>query len=236
MSADTLVAENISVRYGRGVLAVSDVTITVAPGELVGLIGPNGAGKTTFIDGITGYTGCTGGTVRLGTKNLDRLPPHRRVRAGLVRTFQNLEIFGDLTVRENIGVAQRSSGRGSRGPDERALELLGAHAEPDRAANVLSQGDRRMLALARAVACSPEILVLDEPAAGLDTHESIELGQRLRQLVDRGMGILLVDHDMTLVLSVCDRVVVLDFGEVIAEGDPDSVRSNERVRRAYLGV
>jgi ABC-type branched-subunit amino acid transport system ATPase component len=116
------------------------------------------------------------------------------------------------------------------------MELLGMRDASTRTANALSQGDRRLLALARAVACRPDILVLDEPAAGLDTHESRQLGRRLRQLVDGGIGILLVDHDMSLVLTACDRIVVLDFGAVIAEGDPESIRADERVRRAYLGV
>jgi ABC-type branched-subunit amino acid transport system ATPase component len=232
----SLVAENISVRYGRAVVAVDDVTLTVQPGQLVGLIGPNGAGKTSFIDAITGYAKGADGTVRLGDRTLNRLSPHQRARAGLVRTFQNLEIFGDLTVQENLNVALRSSSRGSAESYERGLSLLGRHRDSSRTANSLSQGDRRLLALARAVACQPDILVLDEPAAGLDTHESAELGQRLRRLVEGGLGILLVDHDMSLVLTACDRIVVLDFGAVIAEGDPASIRSDERVRRAYLGV
>jgi ABC-type branched-subunit amino acid transport system ATPase component len=229
-------AENVSVRYGRSVLAVDNVTLTVRPGELVGLIGPNGAGKTSFIDAVTGYVKGADGTVRLGPLSLDHLSPHQRSRAGLVRTFQNLEIFGDLTVGENVSVALRSSRRGSPESYERGMELLGMRDASTRTANALSQGDRRLLALARAVACRPDILVLDEPAAGLDTHESRQLGRRLRQLVDGGIGILLVDHDMSLVLTACDRIVVLDFGAVIAEGDPESIRADERVRRAYLGV
>jgi ABC-type branched-subunit amino acid transport system ATPase component len=232
----SLVAENVSVRYGRAVLAVDNVTLTVRPGELVGLIGPNGAGKTSFIDAITGYAKGADGTVRLGDRALNHLSPHQRARAGLVRTFQNLEIFGDLTVRENLSVALRSSRRGSPESYDRGLELLGVRQDETRTANALSQGDRRLLALARAVACRPDILVLDEPAAGLDTHESRELGERLRRLVEAGIGILLVDHDMSLVLTACDRIVVLDFGAVIAEGDPESIRTDERVRRAYLGV
>jgi sulfate-transporting ATPase len=150
-----------------------------------------------------------------------------------MRTFQNLEIFDDLTVAENIEVGVRAAGRSSKARHDRLP--FGLDAERDRVASTLSQGHRRMLALARAMACDPEVLVLDEPAAGLDTNESRDLGIALRHYVDVGLGILLVDHDMSLVLAVCDRILVLDFGVVIAEGDPRSIRNNAAVRAAYLG-
>jgi ABC-type branched-subunit amino acid transport system ATPase component len=222
----------VSLSY-RGVRAVSDVSLRVNPGELVGLIGPNGAGKTSLIDAVTGYAPAAVGEVRLGGQSLRRKPPHLRARAGLIRTFQNLEIFDDLTVEENIEVGVRASGRASRVQSE----SLPFGLEPDRSrlASSLSQGHRRMLALARALACDPEVLVLDEPAAGLDTNESKTLGNALRRLVEGGLGILLVDHDMSLVLAVCDRILVLDFGAVIAQGDPETIRNDAAVRSAYLG-
>jgi ABC-type branched-subunit amino acid transport system ATPase component len=228
----TLEIVDVSLWY-RGVKAVSNVSLTVAPGELVGLIGPNGAGKTSLIDAISGYAPGARGDVRLDGRSLGHKRPHLRARAGLIRTFQNLEIFDDLTVAENIEVGVRAAGRSSKTPHDRLP--FGLDAERDRVANALSQGHRRMLALARAIACNPEVLVLDEPAAGLDTNESRDLGTALRHYVDDGLGILLVDHDMSLVLAVCDRILVLDFGVVIAEGDPRSIHNNPAVRAAYLG-
>jgi ABC-type branched-subunit amino acid transport system ATPase component len=231
----SLGAEKVTVTYGQKVRAVSDVSLTVSRGELVGLIGPNGAGKTSFIDALTGYASSASGVVKLAGRSLAHLSPHRRAHAGLVRTFQNLEIFGDLTVAENMKVAHSASRRGSRRSLEQGMSLIPRH-DPTCPASVLAQGDRRLLALARAVACNPEILILDEPAAGLDTNESRQLGVNLLQLVEDGLGVLLVDHDMSLVLGACHRVAVLDFGKLIAEGSPAEIRTDERVRRAYLGV
>jgi ABC-type branched-subunit amino acid transport system ATPase component len=227
-----LSVKNISLSYS-GLRAVSDVSFSVARGELVGLIGPNGAGKTSLVDAITGYARRAEGEVWLGTRRIDGLRAHRRARAGLVRTFQGLEIFNDLTVAENIDVAARACGRRSR--REWSDPPLGLESVVDHVASSLSQGDRRLLALARAIAARPRTLVLDEPAAGLDTRESEHLGQILRGVVDGGIGMLLIDHDMSLVLTVCDRVLVLDFGSLIAEGDSEAIRNNEQVRRAYLG-
>jgi ABC-type branched-subunit amino acid transport system ATPase component len=227
-----LLVEHMSLSYS-GVHAVRDVTFGVRTGELVGLIGPNGAGKTSLIDAITGYARRAVGEVSLGDRQLHSLRAHRRARAGLVRTFQNLEIFNDLTVAENVEVAGWSSSRRDNGGA--AIELLGLGSVCDMVANSLSQGDRRLVALARAMACQPLVLVLDEPAAGLDTGESQHLGGTLRQLVSTGMGMLLVDHDMSLVLTVCDRILVLDYGRLIAEGSPEEIRANEQVRKAYLG-
>jgi ABC-type branched-subunit amino acid transport system ATPase component len=229
-----LVAEHLVLSYGA-VTAVRDVSLVVPPGQLVGLIGPNGAGKTSTIDALTGFAPGARGSVTLGDERIDGWSAHRRARAGLVRTFQGLEIFDDLTVAENVEVARSGAGRHSPVTVASALELFGLQGQMDRLAVHLSQGERRLLALARALACSPDVLVLDEPAAGLDTEESLHLGRLLRKVVDSGVGILLVDHDMSLVLSVCDHVVVLDFGSVIASGPPTTIRRDDLVLTAYLG-
>ena len=244
MSA-VLATTGLSVRFG-GVHAVEDVDLAVEEGELVGLIGPNGAGKTTFIDAITGFVRYTG-TIGLDGRDLAGLPPHARARRGLARTWQSTELFDDLTVRENLEVgAERPSflalaaevvGRGiptGESPDE-ALQLLGLGGITDAMPAELTQGQRKLVGVARAIAMRPRLLCLDEPAAGLDTRESEALGQRLRQIADTGTTTLLIDHDMGLVLNICDRIVVLEFGKVIAAGPPDEVRRDARVVKAYLG-
>jgi ABC-type branched-subunit amino acid transport system ATPase component len=232
-SGKTLTFTNVSVNYG-GVAAVRDVSLEVAPGQLVGVIGSNGAGKTSLIDAVTGYCRTASGSVRLGSTVLDGWAPNKRARAGLVRTFQGVEIFNDLTVEENIAVGSWSSATNVRSVRS-TLDAFDLADVAGRPAKELSQGGRRLLALARAVVCEPHVLVLDEPAAGLDTQESAGLGKRLRSLVEEGMGILLVEHDMSLVFAVCDLVCVLEFGEVIALGTPDEVANDARVRLAYLG-
>jgi branched-chain amino acid transport system ATP-binding protein len=242
---DILQARGVSVHYG-GVQALADADLDVREGELVGLIGPNGAGKTTFVDALTGFVRCTG-TVSLDDHDLTGLPPHQRARRGLARTWQSTELFDDLTVWENLAVGSGRSSfwglarelvrpAGASAPEiERALDLveLGWAAElmPDE----LSQGQRKLVGVARAIAPGPRLLLLDEPAAGLDTGESEELGRRLRTLAHAGSSMLLIDHDMGLVLGVCDRIVVLEFGKVIASGTPDEVRRDRRVVEAYLG-
>jgi ABC-type branched-subunit amino acid transport system ATPase component len=238
-------ATGISVRFG-GVQAVADVDLEVGDGRLVGLIGPNGAGKTTFIDAVTGFVRCDG-SVELDGRDLTRLPPHARALHGLVRTWQSVELFDDLSVRENLLVASqrpsllRTLKEVVTVPDDRqadvdsALELLGLPGLADELPSELSQGRRKLVGIARALVAKPRVLCLDEPAAGLDTDESQELGRRLRGLVDTGQSMLLVDHDMGLVLGICDEVVVLEFGKVIARGTPDVVRRDPRVVTAYLG-
>jgi len=240
-----LATAGLSVRFG-GVHAVEDVDLAVEDGQLVGLIGPNGAGKTTFIDAITGFVRYTG-AVELDGRDLAGLPPHARARLGLARTWQSTELFDDLTVRENLEVgAERPSflalaaevvGRRlspGESPDE-ALHLLHLDGIADAMPSELTQGQRKLVGVARAIAMSPRLLCLDEPAAGLDTRESEDLGQRLRQIADAGTTTLLIDHDMGLVLTICDRIVVLEFGKVIAAGPPDEVRRDARVVKAYLG-
>jgi branched-chain amino acid transport system ATP-binding protein len=237
--------EGLSVSYG-GVQALVDADLVVDEGRLVGLIGPNGAGKTTFIDATLGFARSRGRVLLQGT-DLSGLAPHQRARRGLARTWQSADLFDDLTVRENLRVAAGAptakesarelfTGRGRSVPAiDEALADLGLEELADRGADELTQGQRKLVGVARALASRPRLVCLDEPAAGLDSDESRELGRRLRSVVDRGTAMLLVDHDMGLVLSVCDEVVVLDFGRVIARGTPEAVRRNPAVIEAYLG-
>ena len=227
-----LTVDGLTVRFG-GVHAVENVSLQIREGELVGLIGPNGAGKTTMIDAMTGFvTGA--GTVVLGDRDLRGLSAYDRARAGLTRTWQSTELFDDLSVSENLTVAARESGV-TEEDAKRTLAVVGmdwaAEAEP----SALSSGQRKLVGVARALVAKPRLLCLDEPAAGLDTGESEELGVTLRRLADQGQSMLLIEHDMGLVLSICDRVVVLEFGKVIAEGTPETVRRDPRVIAAYLG-
>jgi branched-chain amino acid transport system ATP-binding protein len=228
------------------VRAVVDVDLEVGPGRLVGLIGPNGAGKTTFIDAISGFVRSQG-RVEIDGRDITGLPPHARARRGLARTWQSIELFDDLTVRENLLVASHRPsvwqtlretvsvpGAGSIELDP-VLELLGLEPIVDELPSELSQGQRKLVGIARALVAEPRLVCLDEPAAGLDTHESEQLGRHLRTLADEGQAMLLVDHDMGLVLGICDEVVVLEFGQVIARGAPEVVRRDQRVITAYLG-
>jgi len=239
--------EGLRVAFG-GVVAVDDVSFEVEERALVGFIGPNGAGKTTCIEAMTGYVPHATGRVLFAGRDLGGMAPHRRARLGLVRTFQGVELFDDLSVRDNLrAAANRRTWWQSLGDlvaprwhdDESAidgaLELLGLTDVADELPPELPQGQRKLAGVARALACRPRLLLLDEPAAGLDTSESLELGERLRAVVDSGVSLLLVDHDMGLVLGACDRVVVLDFGRVIAEGRPDEIRADAAVIAAYLG-
>ena len=228
-----LSCREVSVSYG-GVRALVDVDLDVEEGQLVGLIGPNGAGKTTFIDAITGIVRSRG-HVELDGKDLTSLPSHARARLGLTRTWQSIELFDDLTVMENLTVlAPRRARESARTPDE-ALATFGLESLADAMPSEVSQAQRKLVGLARALAADPRVLCLDEPAAGLDVRESEELGRRLRQIVDSGIPVLLVDHDMGLVLGISDHVVVLEFGKVIATGDPEAVRRDAQVVAAYLG-
>ncbi|WP_067650761.1 branched-chain amino acid ABC transporter permease/ATP-binding protein [Nocardia harenae] len=233
-----LSATGIGVSYG-GVIALEDVSFTVRSGEIVGLIGPNGAGKTTCIDVLSGFASASG-TVALGERSVDGLEPHRRSRLGLGRTFQGIELYDDLTVRENVAVGTVAAAERSKGaapPDIDALfRVLHLDEVADRSVSELSQGRRQLVSVARALAGRPHIVLLDEPAAGLDSTESRWLGERLLAVRDAGVTVLMVDHDMELVLDICDRIIVLDLGRVIAEGTPEQIRSDPRVVQAYLGT
>jgi branched-chain amino acid transport system ATP-binding protein len=240
-----LAARGISVSFG-GLRALDDVDLEVGEGQLVGLIGPNGAGKTTFIDAISGFVRY-GGSVELDGEPLDGLRAHARARRGLARTWQSIELFDDLTVGENLAVASYrpstwatvkevlSRPVASTEAVAEAVALLGLEAKVDAMPEDLTQGQRKLVGVARTLAAQPRLLCLDEPAAGLDSQESEELGRRLREVVGAGQAMLLVDHDMGLVLSISDYVVVLEFGKVIAHGPPEAVRRDPRVVEAYLG-
>jgi branched-chain amino acid transport system ATP-binding protein len=240
-----LEARGVSVHYG-GVQALVDVDLEVNDGELVGLIGPNGAGKTTFVDALTGFARYTG-AMRIDDRDLGGMTAHQRARLGLTRTWQSTELFDDLTVSENLAVGSRRpspwqatkelfSSQATISPAvEEALDLIELGWAADLMPDELSQGQRKLVGVARAIASGPRLMLLDEPAAGLDTSESEELGRRLRSLAHAGTAMLLIEHDMGLVLSVCDRIVVLEFGKVIAAGTPEEVRRDQRVIEAYLG-
>jgi ABC-type branched-subunit amino acid transport system ATPase component len=225
----------LTVRYG-GVTAVDRVTAAVPEGSLFGLIGPNGAGKTTLIDAVTGLTRYTGSVV-FGGQRIDRWAPHKRSHAGLVRTFQSLELFNELTVRENLQTyAGIKLGDAADASVDRALEKMDVAWAADLYPSELSSGQARLVSVARALAAQPKLLLLDEPAAGLDAEESQWLGRRLRSLVaDDGLTVLLVDHDVDLIMNICDEILVLDFGKPIAHGDPATVRADPAVGKAYLG-
>ncbi|AHH19843.1 putative ABC transporter, ATP-binding/permease protein [Nocardia nova SH22a] len=234
----------ITVRYGS-VVAVDDVSVTVRPGEIVGLIGPNGAGKTSFVDAVTGFAPSTG-SVTVGGRDLSDAAAHRRFQAGVARTWQSGELFEDLTVLDNVRVGTNADekwrlakdliGRKASDADARwALDLLELTPMASRLPGELSTGQRKLVGVARGLASRPGILVADEPAAGLDTFESRGLGDTLRTVADRGVGILLIEHDLALVMSICDRVYVLDRGRLIAQGPPAEVGADPEVLRAYIG-
>ncbi len=240
-----LVAEGVVVRYGQNV-AVDGVSLEVTAGQVVGLIGPNGAGKTSFIDAVTGFAPMAAGRVLLDGTEVTRWSPHRRATAGLRRTFQSLRLFDDLTVSENLVVAAENDRRFGfvrdlvrpRRPTvaiDRALELTGLRDLADALPRELPAGTRRLVGVARAVVADPSVLLLDEPAAGLDTHETEELGHVLERLAAAGVGLLLVEHDTELVFRVSHHVVAIDFGRTIATGTASEIRLSEALIAAYLG-
>ena len=248
-----LEVDRISVRFG-GHLAVSDCSLRVEGGRVSGLIGPNGAGKTTTFNAICGVVQPTSGQVRLDGRNISGIGTHKRARLGIGRTFQRLEVFSSLTVRENIQVGleiRRSWSRrkaalpqyladgGDPEPDaeiDLIIERLDLGSLADELVGSLPTGHARLVELGRALAARPSVLLLDEPASGLDDTETDAFGDLLVTLAGNGLGILLVEHDVALVMRVCEHLSVLDFGQIIASGTPEEVRSNEAVLSAYLGT
>ncbi|MGH3716251.1 MAG: ABC transporter ATP-binding protein [Micromonosporaceae bacterium] len=231
----------VTVQFG-GVTAVDNASITADTGRITGLIGPNGAGKTTLFNVITGLQPATRGTVVFAGRNLTRAVPSRRARAGMGRTFQRLEAFGSLTVRENVQVASEihAGVRGLLRPSgpaaDELLERVGIAGYAGHRADAVPTGVARLLEMARVLAVDPRLLLLDEPSSGLDEGETVAFGALLRELAGEGRAILLVEHDMELVMSVCDHIHVLEFGSIIAAGTPEQIRADRRVQEAYLGA
>jgi ABC-type branched-subunit amino acid transport system ATPase component len=245
------VVEGLEVRFG-GLVAVDGVSLGAKAGQITGLIGPNGAGKTTIFNACSGLLRATRGRVLLDGRDVSRSGPSARARHGLGRTFQKIELFDSLTVRENVEAGAEAAlaganplthlaGRPNDGPairaaTDRAMELCGLSALSNLPAMSLSTGQRRLVELARCLAGPFHLLLLDEPSSGLDRAETQHFGEILRHVVaERGIGILLVEHDMSLVLDVCEHLYVLDFGELIFQGTPAEVTGSEIVKAAYLG-
>jgi len=235
-----LEVDGVGVRFG-GLTAVDGATFSVEAGAVSGLIGPNGAGKTTLFNVITGLQPPTEGRVLLEGTDITRRRPHRRARLGIARTFQRLEVFGSLSARENVLVALEMRRRWRRtGGDlvaeaDALLEQVGIADVAERRVELLPTGTARLVEVARALATGPKVLLLDEPSSGLDEAETDALGRLLHELAASGLGVLLVEHDMPLVMETCSHIAVLDFGRVIASGPPAAIQSDPAVQRAYLG-
>ena len=231
----------VSVLFG-GVLALDDVQLEVDDGLVTGLIGPNGAGKTTCFNVICGLQPPTRGKVTLAGVDVTDKKPYERARMGIGRTYQRLEIFGSMSVYENVRLGAEVRAQWDRSwsdPDDKAAEAMdriGLWDVADERADSLPTGTARLVELGRALTAGPRLLLLDEPSSGLSEDESDDLGVLLRSLADNGLGILLVEHDVDLVMSVCDRINVLDFGHILAVGTPAEIRASEAVQTAYLGT
>jgi branched-chain amino acid transport system ATP-binding protein len=251
--APTFRADGITVRFG-GVTACDDVSIEVNDGEIVALIGPNGAGKTTLFNAVSGLTVPQSGRVRLRGRDISALPAHTRARLGIARTFQQMRPFGTMTAVENLVTAQhtrlrsgffacglglplgRSEDRAAARRALQILEFLGIADYADRVASTLPYGIQRLIEIGRALALQPSLLLLDEPAAGMGPEETSELATRIRRMRDdMGITVFLIEHDIPFTMALADYIYVLDFGAVIAEGEPAAVRNDSDVKAAYLG-
>jgi branched-chain amino acid transport system ATP-binding protein len=232
--------DDVVVRFG-GVTAVNHASFEVEEGTVTGLIGPNGAGKTTCFNVISGLQSPTSGRIVLDGDDITRMPVHRRSKRGMGRTFQRLEAFGSLSVADNVRVAldvnDGVAGMFGSSDDEVAglLRLVGIARHANDRADSIPTGTARLLEVARALACTPRLLLLDEPSSGLDESETHAFGDLLKQLASEGVTILMVEHDMDLVMGVCDTIHVLDFGSVIAQGTPAEIQRDPLVQKAYLG-
>jgi branched-chain amino acid transport system ATP-binding protein len=232
---------DIDVRFGV-LFALHEVALSAEAGRVTGLIGPNGAGKTTLFNVITGLQQPTRGVVTINGRDVTKMKPHQRSRQRVARTFQRLEVFGSLTARENILVGAEIRNKWDSTTEEprlvaqEILDRVGLNAVADRPVDAMPTGMARLVELGRALAIRPKLLLLDEPGSGLDPEETLALGTLLTELARDGMAILLVEHDVELVMRICEELYVLDFGEVIAHGTPAQIQADGAVQAAYLGV
>ncbi len=242
----------ITQRFG-GLTALDDVSFTIGKGDITGVIGPNGAGKTTLFNIISGIYRQTSGRIVLDGKDVSGLPPERLAQLGMVRTFQNIELFGQMTVLDNVKVGLHTKSRSGilscsfkmpwhlveerriAGSARQWLEFCGISSLADQPAASLPFGKGRLLEIARALALEPTIIFMDEPAAGLNSRETLDLAHLIRRIRESGISVVLVEHDMELVMDVCDRILVLNLGQKLAEGTPREIQENPAVVAAYLG-
>ena len=237
-----LEVSDVTVNFG-GNRAVDSVSMSVEPGSLTGLIGPNGAGKTTLFNVVSGLLSPSAGRVSLEGRDITRRKPHQRARLGLARTFQRLELFTSLSVRENIRVAGEIRNRWAAVSQqldvaeeaERVIDLIGLGDVADSEVSEIPTGQARIVELGRALMTNPKVLLLDEPASGQTEEETRDFGELLKKLTDEGTTVFLVEHDMALVMSVCEMIHVLDFGRIIARGTPEEIQTDQAVLEAYLG-